>query len=250
MSASDGAGNIRLSVVIPGYNEQMNIRGAVERCTGALDELGIAYEIIIIDDASPDDTGAIAEAMAAGDPRVRVIHNPINLNVGMSILIGYHAARGDLVTHNAMDLPFDPKELARILPLFDDSELAMVVVARTSRAAHSSWRKTTSLVHHWLIRALFWSALPDMNFVQVCRRSAVLGLGVRARSPAFVTPEMIIRARDAGLKIAQVNATFHPRTKGKAKFGKPRDILWVLGDMISFRLEHRAGPRRPRKVAA
>jgi glycosyltransferase involved in cell wall biosynthesis len=246
MSAFDGAENVRLSVVIPGYNEQMNICDAVERCKQALDRIGVAYEIIIVDDASPDDTGAIADALATADARVRVVHNPINLNVGISILIGYQAARGELVTHNAMDLPFDPEDLARILPLFDDPELAMVVVARTNRAAHSFWRKTTSLVHHWLVRALFWSALPDMNFVQVCRRSAVLGLGVRARSPAFVTPEMIIRARDAGLKIAQLNATFHPRMKGKAKFGKPRDILWVLVDMISFRLERRGAPKQPK----
>jgi dolichol-phosphate mannosyltransferase len=250
MSAFDGVENIRLSVVIPGYNEQMNIRRAVERCTRALDELGVAYEIIIVDDASPDDTGAIADAMAAGDPRIRIIHNPINLNVGASILIGYQIARGELVTHNAMDLPFDPRDLARILPLFEDPEMAMVVVGRSDRAAHSLWRKATSLVHHWLVRILFWSALPDMNFVQVCRRSAVVGLGVRARSPAFVTPEMIIRARDAGLKIAQVTATFHPRTEGEAKFGKPRDILWVLVDMISFRLEHRRGPRGRGKEAA
>jgi hypothetical protein len=124
--------------------------------------------------------------------------------------------------------------------------MAMVVVGRTDRSAHSLWRKTTSIVHYWMVRTLFWSALPDMNFVQVCRRSAIDGLGVRARSPAFVAPEMIIRARDAGLKIGHVTAIFHSRKVGKGKFGKPRDILWTLADMMSFWLERRATLRNRR----
>ncbi|MCZ7660914.1 MAG: glycosyltransferase family 2 protein [Xanthobacteraceae bacterium] len=235
-----------LTIVIPAYLEQMNIRHAIDRCKIALAEMEISYEILIVDDASPDETGAIADSLAAEDPHVRVIHNLVNVNVGTSILIGYRAARGVLVTHNAMDLPFDPRDLGRILTLFKDPEMALVVVSRTDRSAHSLWRKTTSFLHHWLIRLLFWSALPDMNFVQVCKRSAVLELGVRARSPAFVTPEMIIRAREAGLKIGHVEATFHPRRQGEAKFGKPRDILWTLADMISFRLEHRARRKQQR----
>jgi len=236
----------RLSVVVPGYNESASIAAALERYRRALDALGVSYEVIVIDDASTDDTGAIADAFAAANPRFRVIRNPLNVNVGQSILIGYRIAQGEIVTHNAVDLPFDPADLARVLPMFDDPELAMVVVSRTDRSAHSLWRKLTSLGHHWMVRALFWSALPDMNFVQVCRRSAVADLGVRARSPAFVTPEMIIRARDAGLKIGHFAATFHARKAGEAKFGKPRDILWTLADMLSFRLERRTDPRRRR----
>jgi glycosyltransferase involved in cell wall biosynthesis len=230
---------VMLSVVIPGFNEQQSIRLAIETCRKALDHQGISHEILIVDDASTDGTGAIADALAATDPAVRVIHNPINLNVGASILIGYRAARGRLVTHNAMDLPFDPSDLHRILPRFDDPSLAMVVVARIDRSAHSVWRKVTSIVHHWIVRTLFLVDVSDMNFVQVVRRSVANELGVRARSPAFVTPEMIIRARRAGVRMEEVEAVFHHRKVGKGHFGKPRDILWALADIASFWLEGR-----------
>jgi dolichol-phosphate mannosyltransferase len=246
MANSISSSEITLSLVILGYNERLNIRTAVETCRRALGELNITFEIIIVNDASSDDTGAIAEELAAADPTIRVIHNPINLNVGIGLLIGYHAARGRLVTHNSMDLPFDPKDLAQILPMFDDPDLALVVVTRIDRSAHSTWRKLTSFVHHWMVRILFWSALPDMNFILVWRRSVIAPLRVRARSPAFVTPELIIRARDAGLKIGHFKTMFHRRKIGDGHFGKPRDILWTLTDMVSFWLERRTERARAR----
>lgn len=230
-----------LSVIVPAYNEEKSIAAAIGTYMSALSRLRVGFELIIVDDSSTDGTGAIADHCATADARIRVVHNVVNVNVGTSILIGYKLARGKIVTHNAVDLPFDPAELERILPMFDqDPDLMMVVVCRTNRTAHSPWRKVTSFVHHWLVRLLYWSRLPDMNFVQVVRRSALDKLPVRARSPAFVTPEMIIRARDAGMRILHYRAAFRRREVGQGNFGKIRDILWTLSDMVSFWSERRA----------
>jgi glycosyltransferase involved in cell wall biosynthesis len=234
---ADDRDAIDFTLVLPGYNERLSLPNAVERSKAALGDLRLSYEIIIVNDCSTDDTGQIADQLAAADPNIRVIHNPINLNVGASILIGYKSARGRLMAYNGVDLPFDPRDLGAIVPMFDDPEIAAVAVVRTDRSAHSAWRKVTSFVHHWMVRILFWTDVPDMNFVQIWRRSMVQDLGVRARSPAFVTPEMIIRTKNAGMKIVQASAVFHTRKAGEAKFGKPRDILWTLSDMISFWLE-------------
>jgi hypothetical protein len=145
------------------------------------------------------------------------------------------AARGRIITHNAMDLPFDPNDLSRVLPMFDQADV--VVVVRTGRTAHSPWRKITSFVHHWMVRLLFWIDIRDMNFVQAYRRKVLEQLPVRATSPAFVTPELIIRARRAAYRIVEIEADFHRRQFGSGSFGKPRDILWTFSDMLSFWLE-------------
>lgn len=226
-----------VSIVIPGYNEERNVETAVFRCLNALEKLGVSHELIVINDASTDRTGEIAETLAARHHAVRVIHNPVNLNVGISVLIGMRAARGRLVTHNSMDLPFNPDDLGRVLPMSDRDDI--VVVVRRGRSAHSPWRKFTSLVHHWMVRCLFWIDIRDMNFIQVYRRSVLEHLHVKARSPAFVTPELLIRARRAGYRIVEIEADFHRRHIGSGSFGKPRDILWTLSDMFSFWLEER-----------
>jgi len=235
--------DLGLSVVIPGLNEEANVRDAVERSLEILKGLAARYEVVIVDDGSTDGTAAVAQELQREHPEVRLLRNPLNLGVGTSLLIGLRAATGDLVVHNAMDLPFDLKDLERILPLFPEWDV--VAVVRTDRSAHSSYRKLTSLVHHYLVRLLFRTKLRDLNFVQVYKREVLRAVSVKARSPAFVTPELLIRAGDQGFRVTAAGAPFHPRVRGQASHGKPRDILWTLADMLSFWLERRAGAGRP-----
>lgn len=228
---------LKLSVVLPGYNEAQNIEVVVGRCLAALRTFSDRYEVVIVDDGSTDGTAAIADRLSAECPEVRVIHNPINLGVGAAVLIGFASATGDVVVHDSMDYPFDLLDLDRILPLFPKWDV--VAVTRTDRSAHSPYRKVTSLVHYWLIRVLFGVPFRDMNFVQVYKGEVLRALHVKAKSPAFVTPELLIRARDHGFMITEIEAPFHPRRQGVAHYGKPRDILWAIADMLSFWIERR-----------
>jgi glycosyltransferase involved in cell wall biosynthesis len=199
---------------------------------------------VLVDDGSTDDTPRLAAQMAAEMPALRVITNPVNLGAGTSLLIGMWSASGSVIVHDSMDYPFDLADLREVLPLFPRHDV--VVIVRRDRSAHSTYRKLTSVVHYWLVRLLFRVPFRDMNFVQAYRRDVVRALRVRARSPAFVTPELLIRARDHGFSIAEVTAVFHPRKRGQASYGKPRDILWALADMISLWIERRTERRRSR----
>ena len=224
-----------ISVVLPGYNEEANIEEAVRECEAKLRALTDRHEILIVNDGSTDGTAAIADRLARESTTIRVIHNPINVGVGIGLQIGLRAAQNDLVLHDAMDLPFDLGDLERIVPLFPEWDV--VIVVRTDRSAHSPYRKLTSLVHFWLLCLLFGRSFRDMNFVQVYKREVVRGITVKARSPAFVTPELLMKARNRGFKMTEVRATFHPRRRGEPNYGKPRDILWTLADMLSFWIE-------------
>jgi glycosyltransferase involved in cell wall biosynthesis len=229
----------RISVVFPAYNEEANVEETMGRARASLARLPGAHEVIVVDDASTDGMPARLEALQREWPALRVVRNPINLGAGGSLLIGMKAATGELVAHDSMVYPFDLDDLERVLPLFPAADV--VVVMRTDRSAHSPYRKLTSLVHYWLVRVLFGIPLRDMNFVQVYKRDALARLAVRARSPAFVTPELLIRARDLGMRIEEVPALFHRRRKGAASYGRVRDILWTLADMLSFWAERRRG---------
>lgn len=227
------------SVVFPGYNEESNIRHSVEGALEALRPLFKEFEIIVVNDASRDRTGEIADELAKQHPEVRVIHNSRNLGQGASIVVGFESARCDLLMHNAMDSPFDLRDLVKLLPLLDEADV--IVASRRSRPGYSLYRRLASWVHRALLHVLFRPRLRDYNFVQLYRKSVWKSIAVEARSTAFLTPEMLIRAFDAGWRIREVEIEYHPRLHGEATSGKPRVVLASVRDMLRFWWKRRRG---------
>jgi glycosyltransferase involved in cell wall biosynthesis len=223
-----------LTVVMAGLDEEANVASAVGRVVAALERWAEHFEVIVIDDGSRDRMAEIAEAIAARDPRVRVLRNGRNLNYGLSLRRGLAEASGEWVLHEPMDLPLDPDEIEALSAACADADV--VVVARRDRSAHSRWRRLTSWTNHLLLRLLFRPRASDLNFVQFYRRDWVQGLSLRATSPAFVTPELILRAERTGRRVREVAAVFQRRERGRAHFGRPKDILWTLRDMLGLRL--------------
>jgi len=228
------ATRIDLSVIIPGLNEEANVERAVLRVIGGLEKVADTFEVIVIDDGSTDRTGEIAERLAAADSRVRVLHNGRNLNYGVSLRRGLQAARGEWILHDGMDLPLAPEDFGRFTPHFRDADV--IVARRHSREAHSPWRKLTSWTNRLLLRILFAPRTRDLNFVQFYRRDFVQRIALVSTSPAFVTPEIILRAERTGARVREIEVEFRRREAGKAHFGRPRDIAWTIRDMLRLRL--------------
>jgi glycosyltransferase involved in cell wall biosynthesis len=223
-----------LTVVMPGYDEEANVERAIAAVLAGLEAGFPDFELLVIDDGSRDRTAELAERAAARDPRVRVLRNERNLNYGLSLRRGLAEARCEWVLHEPMDLPLAPADFSRLADAMAGADV--VVAVRHDRSAHSPWRQLTSLVHHALLRLLFRPRTRDLNFVQAYRRAWVQGLRVRSTSPAFVTPELILRAERGGGVVREVEAEFRRRERGSAHFGRPRDILWTLRDMLALRL--------------
>ncbi len=76
-----------------------------------------------------------------------------------------------------------------------------------------------------------------MNYTQIYKKNIINKIIPIAKSPAFTTPEMIIRARYLKLSVKTVTARYYPRSIGEGAFGKPHDILWSLYDMVRLRLK-------------
>jgi len=225
---------VDLTLLMPGLNEELNVERAVTRVLAALDGLALACEVLVIDDGSTDRTGEIARALAARDARVRVLRNETNVNYGVSLLRGFAAARGEWVGHVGMDLPLAPEDFALFTARFADSDV--VVARREDRSAHAPWRKVTSWTNRLLLRVLFAPRTVDLNFTQFYRRAWLAGVRPIATSPAFLTPELILRAEHTGKRVREIEVPFRRREAGRAHFGRLPDILWTLKDMLRLRV--------------
>jgi glycosyltransferase involved in cell wall biosynthesis len=229
-----GRAQVSLGCIMPGRNEEPNVERAVRRVVAALERWTGDFEVIVVDDGSTDRTGEIARRLASQDPRVRVLRNESSVNYGNALLQGIRSARCEWVFHEPMDLPLAPEEIGPFIERLGDSDV--VVARRRSRAAHSPWRKLTSWTNRLLLRILFAPRTADLNFTQFYRRSFVEAVPLVTRGPASVTPELILRAERTGLRVREVETEFHRREAGKPHFGRPRDILWTLRDMLRLRV--------------
>lgn len=227
----------QFSLIICCFNEEDNLRKTVELSHKVLSTLFDSFEIIIVEDKSEDKSSKIADALAKKYENVKVIYNVINLGQGISFLIGLYEAKGQLIMQNGADRPFDIRDLSRILPLFSQNDI--VIIVRQDRKAYTFWRKCTS----WgniLLRWIFFGAdFADLNFVQIYRRKVIQSIPILSRSAAFTTQELILRAKQKGYRIAEVILPYHRRIGGEAHHGKKRDVLWALIDMINFWLEYK-----------
>jgi len=229
-----------ITVIFPAYNEAHSVEEAIEKSLVALRKHFREIEILIVDDGSKDDTGKVADDLQRRYPNeVRVLHNERNMGAGASLVRGFENARGDLVLHNAIDLPFDLEDIPLLLAQLDGADI--VVAMRVERAGYTAFRKLTSVVNIALLNLLFDLKLDDYNFVQLYRREVLQAVKIGTRSTAFVTPETMIRAHDKGFRIKAVPIEYHARTRGVATSGSLKVITSSLRDMLGFWARRRAG---------
>jgi len=221
-----------ITAVFPAYNEEQSIRSTMDLAVAALRRLCDRFEILIINDASHDETGRIADELAQQYPEIRVLHNQRNLGQGGSIVRGFAEARYEWVIHNAMDYPFDLRDLALLLPYTEKADI--VSAARDRYAGYTLSRKAMSWANRMLLGLLFGLKLRDYNFVQLYRKRIWERVRVESKSTAFLTPEAMIRAHDMGFRIVEVVTRYRAREEGVATSGSLRVISHSLRDMFRF----------------
>jgi glycosyltransferase involved in cell wall biosynthesis len=232
----------KLSVFYPMWNEEDYIERAMRfgkrACEDLVESGDIAdYELIIIDDKSTDRTPEIADAMAAADPHVRVIHHDRNRKLGGSMKTGFAAATGDLVLYTDADLPFDMDELPRAVRLLRDYEVDIISAYRFDRTGEGSLRSVYTFVYNGLIKALFGVKVRDINFAfKLCRRRIFEHVQLKSEG-SFIDAELVIRATRMGYEIMQMGVDYFPRTRGESTLSSPGVILKILREMWSLRTD-------------
>jgi glycosyltransferase involved in cell wall biosynthesis len=220
-----------LSVVIPMYNEEAYVDRSVAAARGILEEMGCDWEIVIVDDASTDDTARRAEAIAAADPRVRVIHNAVNRRLGGTLRAGYATARKDLIFYTDADLPVDLGQLPRAVRLLEYQQADLLAGYRFDRTSEGLHRALYTIGYHVLVRLLFGLRIRDVNFAfKLFRRSLLQRIELRSEG-SFIDAELLLRARKAGAVMIQMGLDYFPRTRGPSKLSSLGVIAAILREM-------------------
>ncbi len=216
----------QLSLIIPAYNEAAGIAHVVAEADTALRRLDLAYEILVIDDGSHDGTAA---AVVPTD-RIRLLRHAANRGYGAALRTGFEAARGERIAFTDADGQFDLADLARLLPLTETHAIA--VGYRIAR--QDPWlRKFYSRGYNFLVRALLGTGVRDVDCaLKVFHRDALAQL-LPESTGFFVNAEMLTRARQLHLSMAEIGVTHRPRRHGQSKVSL-RDIPRTLRVLLPF----------------
>lgn len=231
-----------LTVFYPMWNEEETIERAVRAAFDACDDLVRSgeietYDVMIIDDASTDRTPEIADQLAANDPRVSVIHHPVNRKLGGSLKTGFENAKGELVLYTDADLPFDMVEVAKAVRLMRLYDADVVSAYRFDRTGEGARRLIYSYVYNHLVQLMFRLRLRDMNFAFKLVRKNVLNRMELKSEGSFIDVELLARAHRLGFSIVQFGVDYFPRTRGISTLSSNSVILKMLREMFELRSE-------------
>jgi len=228
-----------ISVVIPMYNEEESIESTVEAARAALERVAADYEIVIVDDASTDRSGALAEALAGCDARIRVLRHEHNRTLGGALRTGFAAARKQLVLYTDADMPVDLQVLPRALALLEESGADLLVGYRLNPEAAGARRALYTRAYNALIRTLFGLELRDVNFAFKLFHRRLLDAVTLRSEGSLIDAELLLKARKAGARFAELGVRYLPRTRGSSTLASPRVILKLLRELIALRKELR-----------
>lgn len=214
----------RSVVIVPTYNERDNLPLLLE----ALLALSCSLSVIVVDDNSPDGTGAIADTWAARGDRVRVVHRAGKLGLGTAYVAGFREAfAGDFQRILTMDADFshDPRYLPAMIELAD--EFDVVIGSRYVRGGGTKnctlKRKALSCVANGFAKAVLGLRARDCTAGFRCYRREVLEsvdlASIKSNGYSFLI-EMLYLVQKAGWSVGESPILFEDRIRGKSKISQ------------------------------
>ena len=222
-------------VIVPTFNERENISRLID---AALSQ-DPRVDVLVVDDGSPDGTGAIVDARAAEDPRVHVIHRARKLGLGTAYLAGFKWALEhdyEFVFEMDADFSHDPGHIPQFLESAKDADLVLGSRYRDGKVTVVNWPIARLILSYSAnLYARFVTGLPlfDATGGFKCFRRRVLEAvdldDVRSNGYAFQI-EMSFRAWRKGFRIVEIPIVFVDRTEGESKMSKRivREAIWMV----------------------
>jgi len=225
----------RAVVIIPTYNERENIAKLIE---GVLEQ-DARLDVLVVDDGSPDGTGAIVDEISASSPRVNILHRPRKMGLGTAYLAGFRWALDrdyGYVFEMDADFSHDPAHLPQFLEAVRDADLVLGSRYQYGKVTVVNWpiaRLILSYFANVYARTVTGLQLFDSTGGFKCFRRRVLESidlsAIRSNGYAFQI-EMSFRAWRRGFRIVEIPIVFVDRTEGESKLSKGivREAIWMV----------------------
>jgi glycosyltransferase involved in cell wall biosynthesis len=216
---------MKVSVVVPAYNEAVNIPYLIEEFDAFIKDHK-NYEVILVDDGSEDGTAEIATEHKR--TYLSILKHKRNLGKTQAIISGVKAARGDIIVVFDADLQYDPQDIPKLVALiYGGADIA------TGWKRGTYDKKFVSDVYNSWARRLFNLSVHDLNAIKAFRKEVIEAIPLRKDWHRYIVP----LGKDAGFKIAELTVKLRPRRYGKPKYQQKSRILIGFFDLLAVKFQ-------------
>ncbi|MEW6294768.1 MAG: polyprenol monophosphomannose synthase [Candidatus Diapherotrites archaeon] len=226
---------MKVSVIIPTYNEGLNIKILIPKIFEELNKLGVKGELIIVDDNSSDNTKITAKEMQKRFKELKMIYREKKLGIGSAYRRGVKEASGDIIVLMDGDLSHDPKYLEKIIPEFNNGGVDLVVGSRYVKGGKIvgwGWqRHLTSSVANRLSRLFLGIPIRDLTSgYRGFKKELIRKINfdkIQSNGYSFIL-ETNFLACESKAKIKEIPIIFWQRSQGKSKLGRKEFLKYLI----------------------
>ena len=223
--------NHSLSVILPAYNEENVIANTIADVLPVLADWTRDFELIVVNDGSADQTGAILASIAQSDPRVRVVTHEVNRGYGAALASGFAASTKDLAFFMDSDGQFDIRDLQKFFPYIDEYDA--VVGYRENR--QDPWmRKLNAWGWKMVVRLTLGVHVRDLDCAFKVYRSDFIHRHTFETQGAMINAEMLYKLQHDGGTIKQIGVRHLPRKGGRATGANIKVILRAFVELATY----------------
>src|SRR3989304_8567185 len=221
-----------ISLVIPCYNEEGNLRALADTITSALDPLGIPYEVVITDDASTDNSWTLLKEIAAADPRFHIQRFNFNCGESAASWAGMKMARGRYIITLDADLQNDPRDVPKFLQALNQYDCVCGTRVATRGQGDNFVRIVSSHIANWVRNKLSSENISDAGctyraFRRECLASIKFFKGAHRFLPTLIKME--------GFSVTEIPVTNNPRFAGQSHYGVWNRLFKSFADLLAVR---------------
>ena len=239
----------RLSVLMPIYNEAEGLSRSFHEARGFLEKSGVAFEFILVDDASTDATPRIIAELAAEYSQVKTLHHRSNQGPCSGLRTGPSLATGNWLLLLPVDLSVPLDDIVRLWERRGEADILLGYLNEPARRPLA--RRLQSAAYTRMINGLFGMDLRQVNGIALYRTEIFHRIRLESTGVALHA-EILVRARNSGFRLEQVCLGYQPRRDGVETGNRPKVILKTIIEVFKlFAALRRANDRHvgidPRK---
>lgn len=226
------AKTLSISVFFPCYNDAKTIGGLVRDAIDVLSKIAKDYEVIVINDGSPDNSAEVLKELSKKHKRLKIVTHIKNRGYGAALKSGFGTSSKELIFYTDGDAQYDVKELPLLLTLMTPD--VNFVNGIKMRRSDPEYRVFFGNLHKFVNRWLFWLPIYDVDCdFRLIRRGIVKKIKLESNSGSICI-ELVKKAERAGAVFRQVSVHHYDRRYGQSQFFKPKKILATYFDIVKL----------------